>query len=233
MNFPTPKLKNIFQKKFPIDGILSIWGDFGVGKTTLALQISILSIEKRKKVIYFYTKPNFPYKKLFTLAEDNFSQDISPFHSLFDLITIKDFSQLYSIILNLEYLFLTEKNYNLKTYLIVIDSLTDLYKSELNFNNVDQNVRLNYQLNQILATLKYLKHKYDLDLLIINETSRTNQIGEIKETQSGGKVMEYWITDSIKIERTNVLNKRKFKINRFDKNKNYEIILKINETGFE
>ena len=233
MNFPTPKLNNIFQRKFPIEGILSIWGEFGVGKTTLAMQISILSIEERTKVIYFYTKPNFPYNKLFNLAEDNFYQDISSFHSLFDLITIKDFSQLYSIILNLEYLFLTKKNNKLKNYLIIIDSLTDLYKSELNFNNIEQNVRLNYQLNQILATFKYLKNNYDLDLLIINETSRSNQIGEVKETQSGGKVMKYWITDSIKIERTNVLNKRKFKINRFNKNKNYEIILKITETGFE
>jgi len=233
MNFPTPKLNNIFQRKFPIEGILSIWGEFGVGKTTLAMQISLLSIEKRTKVVYFYTKPNFPYNKLFNLAEDNFYQDISSFHSLFDLITIKDFSQLYSIILNLESLFLTDKNNKLKNYLIVIDSLTDLYKSELNSNNIEQNVRLNYQLNQILATFKHLKNNYDLDLLIINETSRSNQIGEIKETQSGGKVMEYWISDSIKIERTNVLNKRKFKINRFDKNKNYEIILKITETGFE
>jgi len=233
MNFPTPKLNNIFQRKFPIEGILSIWGEFGVGKTTLAMQISLLSIEKRTKVIYFYTKPNFPYNKLFNLAEDNFYQDISSFHSLFDLITIKDFSQLYSIILNLESLFLTDKNNKLKNYLIVIDSLTDLYKSELNSNNIEHNVRLNYQLNQILATFKHLKNNYDLDLLIINETSRSNQIGEIKETQSGGKVMEYWISDSIKIERTNVLNKRKFKINRFDKNKNYEIILKITETGFE
>lgn len=232
MNFPIAKLKEIFKSNLPKDRILAIWGDFGVGKTTLAVQISIKSVNKHNKILYFYTKPNFPKNKLYNLAKINSDEKTSLSSSQFEIIEIKKFSELYSIVLKLEFLFLKQNKDEIKNYLIVFDSLTDLYKLELNPNEVEINVRLNYQLNQILATLNYLVENYNVEMLIVNEISRKTEMGELKEIQSGGSVMVYWIKNFIKIERTNVLNERKLIISLNNRREIKEKKVKLTDKGF-
>jgi len=229
MYFPIPKLNDIFKNN---ELYLSVWGDFGVGKTTLALQISILSIYHNHKVLYCYTKPNFPINKLFNIAKEKSNDYKNTLNSQLKTLEIKNFSQLYSIILNLEFLFLKKENNDFSFNLIVFDSLTDLYKLELTPDDIEQNVLLNFQLNQILATLMHLKQKYGVNILIINETSRKTEMGELNEIQSGGKVMDYWINDSIKIERTKILNHRKLIIEHSNTKRKFEVSTKLTDQGF-
>ena len=75
MFLPSPKFS-----KFHIIGLFSIWGNFGVGKTTLALQITSNTIKQKKNVLFFYTKPNLPTNKIIkifkstkTIPSDNFN----------------------------------------------------------------------------------------------------------------------------------------------------------------
>jgi RecA/RadA recombinase len=227
------RLYEIFRKYQPKNGLYSIYGNFGVGKTTLALQLSLFSVLKENDVIYFYTKPNFPYNKLFKTTQTHEILDINFLTSHLNLLLINIFSQLYTSILNLEFIFLNKNEGDIIPKMLVIDSLTDLYRLELNSKDVERNVRLNFQLNQILATLVYLKQNYTLDILIINESSKKTAIGEIKEVQAGGSVMEYWVTRSMKIERTNVINKRKLIIKKINDKTPIEIFSTLTNNGFQ
>jgi RecA/RadA recombinase len=222
----------IFRKYQPKKGFYSIYGNFGVGKTILALQMSLFSILRDNDVIYLYSKPIFPYKELFRIKKSLEIQDKTILSSHFNLILINNFSQLYTTILNLEFIFLPKKKEGSNPRQIIIDSLTDLYRLELNSKDIERNVRLNYQLNQILGTLVYLKQEYNLDILIINESSKKTEIGEIKEIQAGGNVMQYWVRSAIKIERTNVLNKRKIGIEIADEKPIY-FFLNLTKGGFQ
>ena len=71
MKFPIPDLNTIFQiePQTSLEGIVSIFGDFGVGKTTFTLQKALHTASLGKGVIYIYSKPNFPYVKLISLAK--------------------------------------------------------------------------------------------------------------------------------------------------------------------
>ena len=56
MQFPLSKISEFFK---PIDikeGIYSVWGDFGVGKTTYSLQTAKLYALKKRKILFIYTK---------------------------------------------------------------------------------------------------------------------------------------------------------------------------------
>jgi len=61
MNFPIPDINKFFETNKSLKGIFSIWGDYGIGKTTLALQTAINS-SKQGKILFIYSKPNFPYE---------------------------------------------------------------------------------------------------------------------------------------------------------------------------
>ena len=229
MHFPISQLNTIFDSSKLIRGIISIWGDFGIGKTTLALQ-SAINTAKFNKVIFIYTKPDFPYEKIEKFLEDDTSDVLN--NILF--ISTPDFLDLNKIVLNLEFLilyYLREQNIALK--LIVVDSITDLYRLELNREKKEKNVTLNYQLNQLLANLYYINEKYAIEVLLVNELSRRNYEDSIKEVQSGGKVMDYWIDYSIKISRTKKLNARNIVLTKHPEMKNHQFLGNITENGFK
>ncbi len=214
--------------KFHIIGLFSIWGNFGVGKTTLALQFALNIIKQNKNVLFFYTKPNLPTVKIKKIFK---SIKIIPSDN-FNIIQIKDFDELYKITFKIEHLLIELKKKKKKLNLIIIDSLTDLYNLVLIPNKKEKNINRNYQLNQILANLTYLNKKYSVDVLIINEVSKKNQNNSTIEIQSGGKVMNYWILKSFKIERTHILNERKFIFSDSLEKNILEFKLKMNNNGF-
>ena len=186
-------------------GLLSIWGDFGTGKTTLAIQLLLRNTYVNYKSIYIYTKPNFPFRRLYKIFEN----DIEKISSNILLIQSTNFDDLYQLVFNLEFIILKNRKHNEKLIkLIVIDSLTDLYRLELDHEKKDKNFILNYRLNTILGNLAHLNNQYGIDIAIVNELSKKSIDGELSEVESGGNVMDYWIQNSIKIERLDTLNYR-------------------------
>ncbi len=228
MNFPTAKLNEFFDTSNPITGILSIFGDFGVGKTTLALQVA-MKAAKKGNVVFIYSKPNFPYEKVGKLLNDYSSQILD--NIIF--ISALTFADLIPIVQNIEFLILSSlKENNSLINLIVIDSITDLYRLELNKDKKEKNVHLNYQLNQILANLCYINKVYGTEILVVNELSRKSYENSTKEVQSGGKVMDYWVKNSVKISRTKKLNMRKFKTKREPEILSIKFLSDLSEHGF-
>ena len=229
MKFPTSILNEYFKRNSFSKGIISVWGDFGVGKTTFALQTSLNILKEFKKIIYIYTKPMFPAEKISKLAADSLEMlnDIT-------FIRPENFEDLHNVVFNLEFLILRTLNKIKNPYkLIIIDSLTDLYRLELNRTKKEKNYNLNYNLNQILASLSFINNVYDIEILIVNEKTQIKEENQIKEIQSGGKVMEYWVSFDIKIERTEKLRERKFILTNHSSSEHTEFTSKLSEKGFK
>ena len=228
MKYPISALNAFFKRNTQSKGITSVWGDFGVGKTTFVLQTVINSVYLRNKILFIYTKPNFPIEKInkiFGVYDD--------IHEKITFIQPKNYEDLHKIVYNLEFLILSRINdQNTQYSLIVIDSITDLYRLELNNRKKEKNYELNYILNQILANLFFIHSKYNIEILIVNEKALKQEENQIIEIQSGGKVIEYWVSTDIKIERTEILKQRKFTVsNRLDI-LNKEFFSELTETGF-
>ena len=146
MHFPLTKLNAFFKSNSAKEGITSLWGDFGVGKTTLSLQTANLYALNKKKVLYIYTKPNFPSRKINTIFENNLEDVLE---NIFFIHTT-NFDEIFSFVFNLEFTFLNDLKTKSGTFhLIIIDSMTDLYRLELNHEKKEKNVILNYRLNQL------------------------------------------------------------------------------------
>ena len=230
MQFPLTKVNEFFKSTGAKEGITSLWGNFGVGKTTLSLQMANIYALNKKKVLYIYTKPNLPFKKISTVFENNLEDILE--RILF--IHVTNFEDIFNFIFNLEFAVLNDLKTKNRTFnLIIIDSITDLYRLELNHEKKGKNVNLNYSLNQMLANLVNLKQKYEVSVLVVNEASRRTQEGQTYEVESGGNVMQYWVTNSIKIERTDVANNRKFILHRGNDNTSFLLNSILTKRGFE
>ncbi len=230
MHFPLTKLNTFFKSNSAKEGITSLWGDFGVGKTTLSLQTANLYALNKKKVLYIYTKPNFPSRKINTVFENNLEDVLE---NIFFIHTT-NFDEIFSFVFNLEFTVLNDLKTKSGTFrLIIIDSMTDLYRLELNQEKKEKNVILNYRLNQLLATLINLKQKYEVGILVVNEVSRRTQEGQTYAVESGGNVMQYWVTNSIKIERTDVANNRRFILHRGNDDNTFLLNSMLTKCGFE
>ena len=227
MDFPTLRLSETIK---PNRGIVSIWGDFGVGKTTFALQTAINTVKFGNNILYIYTKPNFPSQRIGAILKDD------PIELLDNITFIKatDFKELVSIILNLEFIIINNLKERERTFnLIVVDSLTEIYGLELIRDKKEKNVNLNYELNQILGTLSYIFEKFSIEILVVNELSRKSKGDDVFEVQRGGKIMDFWISNTIKLERTEVLSERNLIINKAHENKEFEVKAKLTQYGFE
>jgi len=231
MNFPATVLNERFNtSEEPIEGIISVYGAFGVGKTTFSLQTAINAAKSGKNVVYIYSKPNFPTEKVRNILKvKNIDENLDPSIDGLIFIQTTDFHDLNTIIFNLEFLVLSNlKEKDELLNLIVVDSITDLYKLELDRENKSKNLELNFKLNQIMANLFYINETYGIEILIVNELSRTDKEG----VQSGGKVMEYWLRYVIKISRTERLNERRVVLSKPPNNRILDFTLELTEIGF-
>jgi len=230
MKFPLTKANEFFKSTDANEGITSLWGDFGVGKTTFSLQTANVYALNKKKVLYIYTKPNLPFKKISAVFESNLEDVLD--NIIF--IHIANFNDIFKFVFNLEFAILNDlKTKNGTFNLISIDSMTDLYRLELNREKKEKNIILNYRLNQLLANLVNLKLKYEINILIVNENSRRTQEGQTYEVESGGNVMQYWVTNSIKIERTDVVNNRRLILHKGNDNLSFLLNSILTKRGFE
>ena len=229
MNFPIPDINKFFETNKSLKGIFSIWGDYGIGKTTLALQTAINS-SKQGKILFIYSKPNFPYEKLRNILPEN---SINILNNI-SFISVSNFADLITITANLEFLILKQISEDQNTIkLLIIDSVTDLYRLEINRERKEKNVSLNYQLNQLLANLHYINETYKIDILIVNEMSRKSYDDKTLEIQSGGKVMVYWVLNSIKISRTEQLNVRALLLTKHLEEVDSNCLSNLTSHGFE
>lgn len=234
MKFPISQINSLLKALNQKFGLYSVWGQFGVGKTIFSLQTAILYAKNHNKVLFIYTKPLFPTQQLVSILEPFPEPTKTEILNNLTFIQITEFDEFYTLLFNLEFLLLTQRRENQPlTKLLIIDNIINLYQLELNPQDKERNVELNYSLNQMLGLLSYLNQEYKLDISLVNRTSYSDQENITLEIPAGGNVIEYWIPYSLKIQRTKKINERKFIFKTSsDSKKPLSFVLKLAERGF-
>ncbi|XP_014216835.1 DNA repair protein XRCC3-like [Copidosoma floridanum] len=156
----------------PVKGITQIYGESGVGKTQLALQLCLKNVQEKKSgVAYISTDAIFPSKRLQELRRKIFIRNHSNVN--YDRIFIehisskKDFEDCIFSSKRLQYLL---SKYNIQ--LLIIDSIAGTYRFEYETRNIIDRAKslrkMGYQL-QKLASL------HSLAVVCINQVTAVPQ----------------------------------------------------------
>ncbi|KAF0986704.1 hypothetical protein HZS_1916, partial [Henneguya salminicola] len=152
LSFGCDKIDFLMGRALLLKGIVEIYGESGVGKTQLCMQIAIEYcytniINKRSKKILYISTDIFPIKRLRQLVEHLHLQNIDDILNCILVQNINSFNEL-------EKLFNEErKKFHTKHIeLIIIDSVAPLFWD--NFNELENSKRTDN-----ISKLSYLLHK--------------------------------------------------------------------------
>jgi len=140
--------------------LTNLYGPPGSGKTNLAIIAAVSAVLNGKKVVYIDTEGGFSVERL--------SQITNEFQKVMDntiLIEPKTFEDQDKAIKNMH------DNFNPDTGLIILDSLVNLYRLELDEKNFQ---RTNKKLSNQLSLLSKLSREKDIPVLITNHMYSDN-----------------------------------------------------------
>ncbi len=224
-------LNELFSKEIEEEGIISIWGDVGVGKSTLCFSAALSTLSKNKKVIYISTKSFFKLERFNQMK--NYYPDFDIFN--FILYNPKNFNQQTKIVMDLEFLILKEKNLLGKTNvgLIILDTATTLKQISMNKEEINQ--KLQTIINAQLASLDDILKKYKIPIIVTNRSTIkfSESTEDVNEKQSSAKSINHWTKTSLKIERTSKTGVRKLIIEKHPQIDKKEYKTKLTDKGFE
>ena len=183
------------------EGVLTqIYGSFATGKTTLAVQIGLLS---GKKVAYVDTEGGFSPERLSQMAE---ARGFNPEEALqrFILFTPGDFKEQRRVIGSLKKV--VDKTFSL----VVVDSLTAHYRAE------EQRRNLANELAKQLQVLLWIARRNDIPVLVINQVHFDSRAGRMKPVAE--HTLNYRTKDILRLDklstpglRVAVLERHRFK----------------------
>ncbi len=156
MKLPTGS--NVFDELleggYESDIITSIYGPAGSGKTTACLLFCI-PVSKKKKVIFVDTEGGFSVERLKQLTQnhENVLKNIIFLNPTNFEEQRKDFEKLKDIV-------------NDKIGLIVVDTISNLYRAEFNKNDVKE---LNRDLGRQISHLVEIARKKNIPILLTNQ----------------------------------------------------------------
>lgn len=206
------ELNKFLSGGYEKDIITTLYGPGASGKTNLALIVAVSQAKNNKKVIYIDTEGGFSIDRVKQLLDKN--KEVEKI--LQNIILLKpttfeeqkiDFGKLLKYV----------KNETIS--LIIIDSLTMLYRLELGDaikSGENENIReVNRQLARQLRKLNEITRKQNIPIIVINQVYNefTKDIDgekykEKKVSMVGGDLLKYWSKCLIEIQ----LSKGKRKI---------------------
>ncbi|ASJ05997.1 DNA repair and recombination protein RadB [Thermococcus pacificus] len=182
-------------------GVLTqVYGSFATGKTTLAVQIGLLS---GKKVAYVDTEGGFSPERLSQMAG---ARGFNPEEALqrFILFTPGDFKEQRRVIGSLKKV--VDKTFSL----VVVDSLTAHYRAE------EPRKNLTNELAKQLQVLLWIARKNEVPVLVINQVHFDSRAGKIKPVAE--HTLNYRTKDILRLDklstpglRVAVLERHRFK----------------------
>lgn len=223
-------LNSFISPSDALSTIIHIWGDVGVGKTTLCYSAALSKLTQNKKVIYISTKSFF--------KEERFKQMMQHYPAFdqynFLLYTPNSFSQQTEILMNLEFLILEEIKHLKKTNigLIILDSVSILRHLQMKSETHNQKTLLT--LNTTVATLDYIRRTYEIPIIITNRSViRIKDDKNISQPASNA-VMEYWAKIWILNERTENPTVRRLTLEKHPHQQNLPIQIssELTDVGF-
>lgn len=184
-----------------------LWGENGVGKTTLALQLAHVVLERGRKVFYLQTKSG-PVDLL--IPKILFPEGREPPQDfIWGKVTTFQSQTQYVQAWLLQLQQLTTYFGNSKIGLIIVDEIIGLYLLEMKKEKTNE--RLNTQFTQQLATLANIIQKYHIPVILLNSSKRQKEEDEsMTAAPHGGKIFNYWTNFQIKMERTRQVGRMQF-----------------------
>jgi DNA repair protein RadB len=165
---------------FPAEGVSLVYGEAETGKTSLAVQCAVNCARRGIKSLFIDTDGTFSYERLSQIAEYDYEK-ISPLMIIMRPTTFQEQSraidQLEKVITN-------------KFGLIIVDTVTSLYRVEL--DDPQETYAANRELNRQLAVLTQIVKTCGVAALIISQV-RSVPLGETIEMKPvATRVLNYW-----------------------------------------
>lgn len=200
--------------------ITTIYGPAGSGKTNITMLCAVKCARDKKKVIYVDTESSFSVERMKQVAIDytkllekliflrptNFSEQVSAFNKLKDIV----------------------KTDSDNIGIIIIDTISMLYRLELGKSAKVYDI--NRELGKQMAWLSEIASKKNIPVLITNQVySDFDEKDKVKMV--GGDILKYWSKCLIELQITEQSNRRAILRKHRSQPEGREVLFKIVQTG--
>ena len=181
-------LDRALEGGLPPTSITLLYGEAETGKTTLAMQCAVSSSRMGFKTLYIDSDGTFSPERLSQIV----SQDFEEVSESIMIARPSTFAEQVEIVDNLE-------KYVSKGFgLIVFDTVTSLYRSEL--VNKKETFNLNRELNRQVASLAQIAKALDLSVFLISQVRSVPTEFEIVPVAT--RVLKFWSEAVIMLAKT-------------------------------
>jgi DNA repair protein RadB len=165
---------------FPAEAVSLVYGEAETGKTSLAIQCAVNCARRGAKTLFIDTDGTFSYERLSQIAEYDY-EEISPLMIIMRPTTFQEQSKAIDQL---------EKVITKQFGLIVVDTLTSLYRVEL--DDQKETYIANRELNRQLAVLTQIAKTCGTAVLVISQV-RSVPFGDGVEMKPvATRVLNYW-----------------------------------------
>lgn len=179
--------------------LTQIYGPPASGKTNLCMIAASFVALKGKKVVFIDTEGGFSIERLKQIAKEKTSSALKNIL----LIEPTTYQEQKIAVEGLE------KIVNERIGLVVVDSITMLYRLE-NANGIDERQERQILLGKQLEILLRISRKFNIPVLITNQVYADIDTNEISPV--GGEILKYWSKVVVEVGRENANSITRFAI---------------------
>jgi len=172
----------------PLGEIVLLYGEAETGKTALAIQSAVNSARMGFKTLYIDCEGAFTVERLSQIASSDF-EEVS---EMIILMRPSSFQEQIEIVDDLE------KFINKRFGLIVFDTITSLYRSEIMSRNEAFN--LNRELNRQVAVLMQIARTIPLSVLLLSQVRSSMQEDDVVPVAT--RILKFWSSGVVKLSRS-------------------------------
>ena len=165
---------------FPAEAVSLVYGEAETGKTSLAVQCAVNCARRGIKSLFIDTDGTFSYERLSQIAEYDYEK-ISPLMIIMRPTTFQEQSRAIDHL---------EKVITKKFGLIVVDTVTSLYRVEL--NDTEETYAANRELNRQLAVLTQIAKTLGVAVLVISQVRSVPFGDDVEIKPVATRVLNYW-----------------------------------------
>ncbi len=200
--------------------LTQIYGPPASGKTNLCIIAAVYVALKEKKIIFIDTEGGFSVERVKQLAKEKTTL------ALKNLILIEPttYQEQKTAIEGIE------KMVNEKIGLVVVDSITMLYRLE-EADSIDKRQERQILLGKQLEILLRISRKFNIPVIITNQVYTDIETNEISPV--GGEILKYWSKVIVELGRENLNSTNRFAVMKKHKfiKEGEKILFKIVEEG--
>ncbi|MCW4016682.1 MAG: AAA family ATPase [Candidatus Bathyarchaeota archaeon] len=165
---------------FPAEGVFLIYGEAETGKTSLAVQCAVNCARRGIKSLFIDTDGTFSYERLSQIADYDYEK-ISPLMIIMRPTTFQEQAKAIDHL---------EKVITNKFGLIVVDTVTSLYRVEL--SGTQETYAANRELNRQLAVLTQIAKTRGVAVLAISQVRSVLRGETVEMKPVATRVLNYW-----------------------------------------